>query len=128
MQAFAEPHSRELGEATRVLRKIDSSIVSTEVLVGWSVDHERVEQLRAVVSALDSWKRWADGHDVPIGRLEGVLHVLEGQHDPTIASPCEVLGDTVRRWADQHGVELAPRLPSVDPALSVELPSLGIEL
>jgi chromosome segregation ATPase len=45
------------------------AMVPTEILDQWNDYRGRVDQLEQLLDSLDTWKRWAHGHDVPRERL-----------------------------------------------------------
>jgi hypothetical protein len=85
-------------------------------------DHETtVADAQQTVDALETWKRWATGHEVSPEQLVDAVDVLHH----TDRADHTALAATLATWMDQH--HLAPQRPSVEIAAArLERPGLEI--
>jgi conjugative relaxase-like TrwC/TraI family protein len=74
---------------------------------------ERLDTAQRTITALNTWNRWASGHNVSVEGLSDAVGVLEESGRPDHAS----LAAPVRVWGEQRGLQLAA---------TVELPGLEI--
>ena len=86
--------------------------------------HHPVDVRRQRVAALDTWQRWAKGHDVGTNDLRAAvdtLNTMDGRERPF----AEALVGSLQQWAIHNHVELtahARPAPAIQPAgIEIEL-------
>ena len=117
----AEPTRQALNELRDMVDYHDRIRSTRDMLDDWTNLDAHADRAERVCEALDRWKRWANGHSLPVGHLRNIVAVLEG--DRTI-NGTNLLAEATRQWAQGAGVDL-PRPQSRRPDRSIEF---GIEL
>jgi conjugative relaxase-like TrwC/TraI family protein len=105
----AAPSDPRVAEARTKLREVRHSNRVDEVFDRWANPVERTTELRTLNGALDDWKRWASGNDVP---------------EQQLATAFAALSTTSRPGCGTLAAALAPAVPNhtLGPApLEVEL-------
>jgi hypothetical protein len=107
VEANAAPASEALAEATEKLRDLQRDIRTDHVFDRWTSPAQQAAPLRTLSAALDDWKRWANGHDLPESRLATTMTALSTATHPG----CDLL---------------AARLAPMAPAPKIEPPTVEL--
>ncbi|MBA2387509.1 MAG: hypothetical protein H0V69_10525 [Acidimicrobiia bacterium] len=82
-------------------------VMSRSILDRWGDHENRAEQLEQLLDALDTWTRWARGHDVATNRLKAGADTIDTHARLSKQFDLRDGAATVHRWAAQAGIELA---------------------
>lgn len=81
--------------------------MSRSILDQWANHENRAEQLERLLDALETWTRWANGHDVAGDRLTRSVATV-GHHGSRVQqADFRGVVAIVQLWAAQAGLELA---------------------
>ncbi len=127
-EAAAQPYRARVVDLDQRLHDIDPDGTIATILDQWSPDGRAHEQLHNLDTALDRWQRWANGHPITWAELGDSVHLLESVASSPDTAQLWTLGQAVRTWADDQGIDLAPPGRNAQHRLSISRESIGIEL
>ena len=93
-EEIAKPVTSRRDAAAAEVRSIEITIRPTQQLVAMSDHARRIEWLRGLDEALDTWQRWATGRTVPperLGQARSILEELSAPDDPAWGALATVL-------------------------------------
>lgn len=105
------PERAAIAEATKKLRDLERSMRVDKVFDRWTSPANQVPQLKSLSTALDDWKRWANGAHLPESRLVTTITAL---------------GQATHPGCDLLAAKLAPIAPT--PKIDPPTVELGIGL
>lgn len=110
-ESIAAPARQAVAEATRRLSDLRRDLRTDDVFERWTGPAQESAPLRSLSTALDDWKRWANGH-----------HLLENRLSTTMTA----LTTATHPGCDALAAELAPMAPA--PKIKPPTVELGIGL
>ncbi len=104
-------------------------MIATDISDRWSDHPARVDRLERLLGSLDTWRKWALGHNVPAHQLsDSAVVIRQAAVNAGRQAPLAEFAATVDGWATSARLDLPPASPQ--PQWSAPGPSvgLGIEL
>ncbi len=96
---------------------------TTGITDQWSHLPDRVEHLQTLADAVDDWRDWANGKNLPLDRIRHIETALRSDRD-VYPGACQALATSIDQWAHTNGIQLHPTRPTIP----TPTPSVGIEI
>jgi len=104
------------------------AMVPTEILDQWNDYRGRADQLEQLLDSLDTWKRWALGHDVPPEGLRDSAAVINHFAASRQHHQAAEIAAAVGGWSRHTGLALPEKSPGPQQVCSGLARGLGVEL
>ena len=122
VEEAAAPTQQRVDELRHIIDHHRQTDSTRRILDRWNNLDTISQQADDLCQALDDWKRWADGHNLPDTAIVGVVIALQHHRDqPGIIE----LAEPLTRWAQNQGIEPPAPTPSTPAVDHIEI---GIDL
>lgn len=87
------------------VRKADDAALHHDLISQLGRPHDHAVDLRTRVTALETWRHWANGEPTNLDQLAAAVETLNDPKLRTVSNAYPLLGDAITHWASDTGIQ-----------------------